>query len=114
LFSAHSPTDIVASFSYFFLLEYKHSEYSFTWHYNYGKGNFDSGKLYKFARSIIASNKPGSSCISRILRLLGKHLVVNNEEFAGKYPKDVDMVNRVAGVKAAIASNTQLSVFDNP
>jgi hypothetical protein len=70
--------------------------------------------LYKVARCIIASNKPGSICISYILRLLGKHLGVNNEEFSGKYPQDVDMVNRVAAVKAAVASKTPLSVFDNP
>ncbi len=70
--------------------------------------------MYKVARCIIASNKPGSICISYILRLLGKHLGVNNEEFSGKYPQDVDMVNRVAAVKAAVASKTPLSVFDNP
>jgi hypothetical protein len=95
-------------------LEHKHSGYSLTWHYNYGKGRFNSGKLYKVARSIIASNKPGSCCISHILRLLGKHLGVNNEEFAGKYTQDFDMVNQVAAVKAAVASKTPLSTFDNP
>jgi hypothetical protein len=62
----------------------------------------------------MASNKPGSYCISHILRLLDKHSGVNNEEFAGKYPDDVDMVNRGATVKAAVASKTPLSVFDNP
>jgi hypothetical protein len=52
--------------------------------------------------------------ISYILRLLGKHSGVNNEEFSGKYPQDVHMVNQVAAVKAAVASKTPLSVFDNP
>ncbi len=71
--------------------------------------------MYKVAKSIIASNKPGSICISYILRLLGKHSGVNNEEFSGKYPRDVDMVNQeLAAVKAAVASKTPLSVFDNP
>ncbi len=76
----HCPTETDTLFliSYF-------SDYQFTWHYNYGNGKFDSGKLYKVARSIIASNKPGSICISYILRLLGKHSGVNNEEISGKY-----------------------------
>jgi hypothetical protein len=86
------------------LLELKHSDYQFTWHYNYGNGKFDLGKLYKVVRSNITSNKLGSIHISYILRLLGKHLGVNNEEFSGKYPRDVDMVNQVAAVKAAVAS----------
>jgi hypothetical protein len=47
------------------------------------------------ARAIIASNMPGSCCISHILRLLGKHLVINNEEYAGKYPQDVDMAENL-------------------
>jgi hypothetical protein len=44
--------------SFLFFIEHKHSDYRFTWHYNYGNARFDSGKLYKVARSIIASNKP--------------------------------------------------------
>jgi hypothetical protein len=52
--------------------------------------------------------------ISYILRLLGKHSGVNSEEFSGKYPQDVDMVNQVAAIKAAVASKTPLSIFDNP
>ncbi len=70
--------------------------------------------MYKVARKNIPSNKPGSIRISYILRLLGKHLGVNNEELSGKYPQDVDTVNRVAAVKAAVASKTPLRVFDNP
>jgi hypothetical protein len=85
----------------------------FTWHYNHGKGKFDSGKLYKVARSIIANNKPGSWYISHILRLLGKHSDVNNEEFAGKYPQDVDMVNVVAQSRQ-LMQKTPLCVFDYP
>jgi hypothetical protein len=45
---------------------------------------------------------------------MGKHPGVNNEEFSGKYPRNVEMVNQVAAVKAAVASKTPLSVFDNP
>jgi hypothetical protein len=98
----------------FILLEHKYSDYSWTWHYNFGKGKFDSGKLYKVARSIIASNKPGSCCISHILRLLGKHTCIINGDSEGKYSQEVDMVNQVAAVKAAVASKTPLSLFDNP
>jgi hypothetical protein len=87
-----------------FILEHKHSDYSWTWHYNFGKGKFDSGKLFKVARSIIASNKPGSCCISHILRLLGKHTCIINGDSEGKYPREVDMVNQVAAVKAAVTS----------
>jgi hypothetical protein len=72
------------------------------------------GKLYKVARSIIVSNKPGSHCISHILRLLGKHTCIINGDSEGKYPQEVDMVNQVAADKAAIASKTPLSLFDNP
>jgi hypothetical protein len=55
-----------------------------------------------------------SICINYILRLLGKHSGVDNEKFSGKYPQYVDMVNRVAAAKAAVASKTPLIVFDNP
>ena len=81
--------------------------------HNCDKGKFDSGKLYKVAKSIsiIASNKPGSICMSHLMRLLGKNLDVNYEEFAGKYPLDVDMVNKVAAIKAAVAKKTPLSVL---
>ncbi len=36
------------------------------------------------------------------------------KNFSGKYQQDVDMVNQVAAIKAAVASKTPLSVFDNP
>jgi hypothetical protein len=98
----------------FILLEHNHSDYSWTRHYNFGKGKFDSEKLYKVARSIIASNKPRSRHISHILRLLGKHTCIINGDSEGKYPQEVDMVNRVAAVKAAIASKSPLSLFGNP
>ncbi len=110
--TTHSPTECSISCSSF--IEHKHSDYRFTWHYNYGQGKFDSGKLYKVARSTIASNKPGSICLSHIMKLLGEHSAVNYDKVAGKYPRDVDMVNKVAAVKAAVASKTSLSVFDNP
>jgi|LakMenE01Jun11ns_1017448.scaffolds.fasta_scaffold9913531_3 hypothetical protein len=100
--------------SLLFFIEHKHSDYRFTWHYNYGNARFDSGKLYKVARSIIASNKPGSKRLNYIMQLLGKTSAVSYDEIAGKYPREVDMVNRVAAVKAVVASKTPLSFFDNP
>ena len=60
--------------SLLFFIEHKHSDYRFTWHYNYGNARFDSGKLYKVARLIIASNKPGSKHLNYIMQLLGKTL----------------------------------------
>ena len=104
--TTHSPTEL--SISCLSFIEHKHSDYSFTWHYNYGNRKFDSGKLYKVARSIIASNKPGSIRLNQIMKLLGKNLAVNYDKIAGKYPQDVDMVNRVAAVKAAVASKLHL------
>jgi hypothetical protein len=65
-------------------------------------------------RFIIASNKPGPHHISHILRLLGKHMCIISRDSEGKYSREVDMVNQVAAVKAAIASKTPLSLFDNP
>ena len=100
--TAHSPNE--CSISCLSFIEHKHSDYCFTWHYNYGNQKFDSGKLYKVARSIIASNKPGSIRLSHIMKLLGKNLAVNYDKIAGKYPQDVDMVNQVAAVKAAVAA----------
>jgi len=110
--TTHSPTE--CSISCLSFIENKHSDYRFTWHYNYGNARFDSGKLYKVARSIIASNKPGSKRLSHIMQLLGKTSAVSYDEIAGKYPRELDMVNRVAAVKAAVASKTPLSFFDNP
>ena len=45
------------------------------------------------------------------MQLLGKILAVSYDEIAGKYPQEVDMVNRVAAVKAVVASTTPLSFF---
>jgi hypothetical protein len=41
-------------------------------------------------------------------------MCIINGDSEGKYPREVKMVNRVAAVKAAIASKTPLSLFDNP
>ncbi len=80
----HSPTE--CSFSCLSFIEHKHSDYHFTWYYNYGNGKFDSGKLYKVARFIIACNKLGSIHLSHIMKLLGKNSAVNYDKIAGKYP----------------------------
>jgi hypothetical protein len=96
------------------LIEHKHSDYCFAWHYHYVTAKFDSGKLYKVARAIIASNKPGSKRLRHILHLLGKNLSTSYDDAACKYPRELDMLNRVAAVKAAVASKTPLSFFDNP
>jgi len=66
------------------------------------------------ARAVIASNKPGSKRLSHILHLLGKNLSTSYDDAACKYPRELDMLNRVAAVKAAVASKTPLSFFDNP
>jgi hypothetical protein len=95
-------------------IEHKHSDYCFTWHYNYGNAKFDSGKLYKVARSIIAGNKPGSKRLIHIMHLLRKNSTLSYDDVACKYPRELDMLNRVAAVKAAVASKTPLSIFDNP
>ena len=65
-------------------------------------------------RSIIASNKPGSKRLSHIMQLLGENAAVSYDDIGCKYPRELDMVNRVAAVKAAVASKTPLSFFDNP
>ena len=66
-------THALSFLSLFSFIEHNHSDYCFAWHYHYGTAKFDSGKLYKVARSIIASNKPGLKRLSHILQLLGKN-----------------------------------------
>jgi hypothetical protein len=47
---------------------------------------------------------------------LGKQtcIINDNRDSEGKYPREVNMVNQVVAVKAAVASKTPLSLFDNP
>lgn len=97
----------------FFITEHKFSDYTFLWHYQFAKNKFDTGKLWKVARVVVAENRTGANRLRRILKLDNKSVGQGIDGEGFKYPRTIDMVNRVAAVRAAVASKTPLAVWDN-
>ena len=90
---------------------HKHSEYSFLWHHQLGKSSFQRDRLYKAVRVIINKRDNGHERLSLIMQYSDMPTSSTSEH--AKYPRDVDMVNRVLAVFAAVGCKLPLSVFDN-
>ena len=90
--------------------EHKYSEYTFAWHYIFGKQAFNKGKLYTVARAIVAKTSPGYKRLEMILNLSRKTNVNGELE---KHPREADMGNQVMAVAGIISSKSVLGLFDN-
>lgn len=91
---------------------HKRSSYSWLWHRVIGKDYFARDKAWKAARAIINQGLPGSERLKLILKYADKAADPTDE--AALYPRDIDMIHRVAGVKAVVGGKLPLSVFENP
>ena len=90
---------------------HKHSGYTFIWHRLYGKTSFVTDRLWKTVPVIVLRNSPGSERLKLIMKYSKKSL--DSSEETAKYPRDVDMVNRVAAVFGGVGAKVPLAVFDN-
>ena len=93
------------------LWKHKHSDYKFLWQRQYGKTIFVRNRLYKAGHVIISRQSAGSEQLSHIMDY-GSKPILSTDGHA-KYPRDVDMVNRVGVVFASAGCKLPLSVFDN-
>ena len=93
------------------LWTHKHSDYKFLWHRQIGKTTFVRDRLYKAVRTIINRQSTGSARLSLIMDYGSKS--ITSTDGHAKYPRDVDMVNRVGAVFASAGCKLPLSVFDN-
>jgi hypothetical protein len=91
---------------------HKHSSYTWTWHLALGKDYFARDKAWKVARAIISQGLPGSERLKLILKCANK--AADPSDDVALYPRDIDMIHRVAAVKAIVGGKVPLSVFENP
>ena len=68
-------------------------------------------RLWKAARTIHASDQPGADRLKMILNYAKKPLGTSDP--LTKFPRETDMVNRVASVFAVVGSKCSLGLFDN-
>ena len=93
------------------LWKHKHSDYRFFWHFQIVKISFQHDRLYKVVHVITNKQSNGHEWLSLIMQYGEKPISLTSGH--AKYPRDVDMVNRVFAVFAAVGCKLPLSVFDN-
>lgn len=91
--------------------EHVHSKTTLTWHRSYGKSTFQSDRLWKACRAIIKAKQPGWKRCELILSH-SKLPLDTSASGKEKFPREMDMPNRVNAVFGLVGGRLVLSAFD--